>query len=257
MQRSIFLFTALVAALCLMLAARADAYTIGLGADSRVVDTAQDTDGEVYNLEGLFLQLNHTVVNITQYDSEAAWVDLMAEVDVIVFPESENDSPLTYLTNATLDAIHNWVKTQHGVVIIFYDDYSLVNYLTKLSTSVGSSNSPWIKTAAANSSSIFESGPAELEGLDASMSWNVTNDAAVVECMYGTDEDCALWQYDMGTGRWFVAGPDYYDSAPRGSQDGGWVSVLTAAMSAVPAADSAAGRKNNFFMPSFISAALF
>lgn len=40
----------------------------------------------------------------------------------------------------------------------------------------------------------------------------------------------------MGNGRYFGVAPDYYNAAPYGSQDGGWVSALTLVFSAVPSA---------------------
>jgi hypothetical protein len=106
----------------------------------------------------------------------------------------------------------------------------------------------WAKTAAVNSSSIFQSGPAELESLSASVSWNVTNDAVtnnLVDCMYGMDEDCALWQYDMGN-VWPLV------RRRAGLLRRGAARLAGRRMGERPhgcdpaAADSAAGRKNNF-----------
>jgi hypothetical protein len=234
---------ALVAALCLVLAATlASAYTVGLGADSRFVDTQTNTDGEVYNLEGLLLSLNHTIIKVSEYDNDTMWSETMDQADVLIFPENEVSSPLGTITNTTRDNIMSWVKTQRGVVVVFYGDYDLSNFLALLGSSGGAGNSPWLKTAAANESKIFgDDGPAQLEGMNAASSWSLSaDDAKVVTCMYGSDDDCALWQYDMGKGRYFGAAPDYYDAAPYGSQDGGWVSALGLVFSAVPAASPTA-----------------
>lgn len=66
--------------------------------------------------------------------------------------------------------------------------------------------------------------------LDAASSWDlsadVNNEVAGLECMYGTVDDCAVWQYEQGSGKWFGLAPDFWFFGGSCGQDGGWRSVL-------------------------------
>jgi hypothetical protein len=70
-----------------------------------------------------------------------------------------------------------------------------------------------------------------VEGLNAASGWSLGNDlpgeAADLKCMYGTTDDCAVWVYTQGSGRWIGVAPDFYNFGYPEGQDGGWVSVMT------------------------------
>jgi hypothetical protein len=214
----------------------ATAKKIALVYDSDVAEIHEDEDrtewGEARNVRAFLVSLYYSPYLITDYYNEAGWNTTLANARTVIFPEGAPTVP-----SDSVEPIRAWVSGG-GVAVFVEDTEGVARQLTGLSlgglegpTKRGSDADPWPKTTDGEASSLFANGPAELVDLNSANGWNLDGDlpgeAADLECMYGTTDDCAVWVYTQGSGSWFGVAPDFYDFGYAEGQDGGWVSVMT------------------------------
>jgi hypothetical protein len=206
----------------------ANAASVALFADTAYVDyTPPSTSSEAYNMQVALTSFGNTVSTFTGL-SAAAWTAALAGKQVLVIPEQERGSiAATPLPAATITAIQNFVNG--GGTLIVADDYSNTFFLNAVfgySIVRDGTGAVSTKTAAATGT-VFAGGPATLPNNDATDGGSVTASLpAGAVCAYAAGTQCMVYQITRGAGKIYYFAWDFYDAAPNGTQDGGWLAVL-------------------------------
>jgi YVTN family beta-propeller protein len=192
--------------------------------DPTYVDTAGSTDSESDNVQAGLAAMGYTVLPFTGID-EAAWSTALAGANVLAIPELENDSNLgNDLSPAARAVIADFVDSGGGL-IEFDDGSSFLNPVFGFSLSHSGGGNSSITAAAVGTA--FQGGPATLpsnnatQGLDSS---TFPVGGLAIYSSGGNNAEVAWLPY--GSGQIVYLGWDWYDAAPPGSQDGGWLDVL-------------------------------
>lgn len=217
----------------LMMTVSANAANIALFSDTNYIDydpTFTDSDSEGSNLQATLEAAGHTVTPFTG-TTAAEWSAALAGADILVIPEQENGAIAPDLEVGAVTAIQNFVAGGGGLLITddyedFLNDvfgYSIVN--------TGGGDDPYSYNAAAAAGTAFEGGPASLPYNNDTESFNTLPGSA--SCIYESGSgNCAVILITEGSGQIISLGYDWYDAAPIGAQDSGWI----------PTADNAAAQ---------------
>jgi len=153
----------------------------------------------------------------------------------LLIPEIERDNLNAALDDAARTAIADFVDAG-GNLIIFYPaangELQLLNDAFGWSLAYGSDTINATLNAADAAGTPFESGPGTLPGNDATCSVDITSLPAGAKTIYTDDDsgDAAVVVIPHGDGNVIIIGWDWYDAAPLGSQNGGWLDVLETAI---------------------------
>jgi hypothetical protein len=200
------------------------------------VDSSPDgsSEAEADNLFRTFQDNGHTVSKVTAFD-EASLTAALANADVFAIPElgEGRSSWVDALTEGAKVAIQNFVSNGGTLIVMgahTSGDADLLNDLFDFSLShVDVSNSS-TKTEAAGET-VFSTTASTIPWLNATRGFITSTLPSGSTSIYtsGTATTVALMTY--GTGLISYLGADWYDTAPNGTQDGGWLDVLKAATS--------------------------
>ena len=220
------ILTGVIAVFFFVLTGIAYGANVALFADTAYVDYSPgDPDSEASNLQATLESLGHTVTTFTGITT-GAWTAALAGANVLAIPEQEAGAIFPDLEAGAVTAIQNFVNSGKGL-IIFEDYYDFLNSVFGFSIATGSDSPPWTITTAAVGTP-FEGGPASLPDLSA------TDDfislPSGTQCMYESGSGCIVFVSSYGAGRIASLGWDWYNAAPVGTEDSGWVNVLGRAM---------------------------
>lgn len=201
--------------------------------DPNYVDTNNSTSSESDNVQAGLANMGHIVVPFTGIQA-ADWSAALSGANVLVIPELENNEGLGYdLSADAINVIRDFVN-KGGGLIQFYQGPEFMNPVFGFSLGNEGGNDSSITAAALGTA--FEGGPANLpsnnatSGLDAS---TLPPDSLVLYSSIGNASEVAWLPY--GAGQIVYLGWDWYDAAPPGAQDGGWLEVLERAVVQVSA----------------------
>jgi hypothetical protein len=202
---------------------------VALFSDNVYIDydpTFTNTAADGSNLHQSLVSLGHTVTAFTGVTT-AAWTTALAGADVLVMPEQENAAVFPALEAGAVTAIQNFVNG--GGALLTADDYQgFLNGVFGFSLSQPSNSGPWLLTSNAAGTS-FAGGPASLPRNNATDDYAISSLPSGSLCMYDVAAGipgCAVFVTPQGSGWIGVLSFDWYNAAPVGSQDGGWIEVL-------------------------------
>ncbi|MBN2389983.1 MAG: beta-propeller fold lactonase family protein [Anaerolineae bacterium] len=196
--------------------------------DPSYVDTENTTSSESDNVQAGLAAMGHTVLPFTGID-ETAWSTALAGADILVIPELENDSGLGIDLSLAARAVISDFVNSGGGLIEFDDGSSFLNPVFGFSLSHSGGNPSSITAAAVGTA--FQGGPATLPSNNATWGLDSSTFPAGGLAIYssgGNNAEVAWLPY--GSGQIIYLGWDWYDAAPPGGQDGGWLDVLERAV---------------------------
>ena len=207
--------------------------TVALFFDPLYVDTSPSPNGEATNLLASLQSQGYTVTTFTG-TSEQAWVDAMFGKQVLAIPELEGNPLSPALSEATKLRIAFFVSTG-GTLMVFAprsgDPLAIINEAFGFTLTAAPATTPPITLTAAANGTPFAGGPAtlpmNLNSVDAVKKSSLPPDAKVIYADAAGNSVVTLIPYQGGN--IVILGWDWFDAAPAGSQDGGWLAVLDTA----------------------------
>jgi hypothetical protein len=198
--------------------------------DPAYVDTSASPAGEATNLVASLAALGYTVTTFTG-TSEAEWRAAMAGQQVLVIPELEGDPLSPALDLRTRIFIASFVA-RGGTLIVLAprsgDPLAVLNETFDFGMTAAQSTTPPISLTAAAVGTLFESGPAtlpmNLNSTDAVLASSLPDTALAIYA--DAAGNSVVTQIPYQGGHILILGWDWFDAAPAGSQDGGWLTVL-------------------------------
>ena len=207
--------------------------TIAVLDSSSVVDTFGGTYSESDTIQtSLTETLAHTVVPFTDLDATSI-AAAVAGRQVLVFPEMEQGSLVSQTDEAAETVIRDFVEGG-GTLMLSLDNSG--RGVTALNEIFGFS---LISTSARTSAlqpeavgTTFEGGPVSLPRHSATMSIPKSTLPTGAISIYGQSDRSTVAVIPFGEGQITVLGWDWFNAAPLGALDGGWLDVLGRAISA-------------------------
>jgi len=226
----------------LTVAPPAQAADMALFFNSAYVDTTPDSTGEAYTLQQTLISQGNTVTTftgITAADINAA----VAGKSFLIIPELQNGNLSPDLDANARFAIQFFVQGG-GTLMVFDpgtgDPLAVINEVfgflgTLQLTSGGGAVAPITLDSAAATGTVFAGGPATLP-----INLNATDTVLASSLPPGSKViyrdgvgNAVVTLLPMSAGNIVIMGWDWFDAAPVGSQDGGWLAVLAAASAIV------------------------
>jgi cysteine-rich repeat protein len=207
---------------------------VALFADGAYVDVVDDdgdggfAEAEVLNLQASLTQRGHTVRTFSGISSDDFATALIGQ-DVLLIPELEKGILEPALSDAAKAAIGSFVRGGGGLIVHTSDSRMLdvLEAVVGLDLVTAAPGSPTLQVAAAGTT--FAGGPATLPS--PSLTWAVAAPLpAGGRAIYadGSAVTVALFREEFGQVAFL--GWDWYEAAPLGAADGGWLPVLDAAV---------------------------
>lgn len=189
------------------------------------VDYRPGQDGaEASNLEALLQSLGRDYVTFT--DVSASGVEAILDKKTILLPELE-ESTLVF-DGDSRQKIENWVSNG-GNLVVFYpsDDYlTELNTIFGFSVSGGDSDNSTKTVEAAGT--VFASCSATLPSLSATRGVDMASLPSGAVVVYKTDgyDSSVVTDIPYENGHIYILSWDWYDAAPVGTEDGGWLQLV-------------------------------
>ena len=217
--------------------------TVALYYDENYVDLTDDgapgeKESEVLNLEPALVSLGHQPARFFGTDL-FSFQDAFEAAPVVEIPELEVGDLASALPAEVKQALADYVAAG-GVLIVHGDAYGrvqlLMNEVFGFATTGGSVlNGEQLALELGFGSTGFEDCVTNLYGNDATRS--IASLPANAEPVFETPtSDVGVAWIPYGSGKIVYLGWDWYDGAPRGSQDNGWRLALDCAVLESPAA---------------------
>lgn len=194
------------------------------------VDIGSSTSNESTNVQASLTSLGHTVTTFTSTNA-ADIAEALGDVDAVLIPELERRALLPALSAAALAELRDFVSNG-GTFLINgdsgRDDENLLNALFGSSLEQGinrSDGAPINKTAAA-AGTAFADAPDTVRANNGTWMQSLASQPEETVVLYGDENHVAASVTDFGDGQVVFLAFDWFNAAPRGSQDGGWLEVL-------------------------------
>jgi hypothetical protein len=192
--------------------------------DFNGTSTGSEASNLMYTLEDLGLTVD-PFLDI----SEVGIVDALSDAGILVIPETESGDLVTALTAPARQRIVDFVE-DGGTLMTFFDTVDLINALFGHALVANLFvASTFDLDADASAGTFFDGGPASIPSNDATASVDIASLPGGALNMYHDCCESAVFVIPRGEGFIIFMGWDWFDAAPFGSQDGGWVDVLAAA----------------------------
>jgi hypothetical protein len=204
-----------------------DPPTAALLANTAYVDyIAGNSDAEASNVQASLESFGFTVNTFTDI-SAAGLTAALAGAQILAMPEFEMSDPTPALTAPARAAIVSFVENG-GTLLVFYPAtaYTFVNTLFGYALTGGVGTAPFAINAAAAAGTSFQGGPASIPSLSAT---SITSGASLPLGSRQVYGGSVVTVIPRGAGDIILIGWDWFDAAPTGAQDGGWVAVLKSA----------------------------
>jgi hypothetical protein len=196
------------------------------------VDTGGTSSNESDTMQASLASLGHTVTTFTGI-SDTDFAAALAGKDTLVIPETEIGDLNAALTPAARTVIANFVAGGGGLIKNGHRvrDEDLLDAifgfsLTSVALSTGGNGG---NITAAATGTPFDGGPASLIANNATSALGAASLPAGSLALYENASGVTVARMSHGAGRIVFLGWDWFNAAPLGSQDAGWLSVLDAA----------------------------
>lgn len=199
-----------------------DSTTVALFVSTDYVEFDTTTsDAEGSNLYYSLIDRGFTVDTFSTTDS-AAVAAILANADVLLLPEPENGDYEDLPTGAK-HAIRNFVRDGGTLAWFAYAD--AMNSIFDWSLDYGDDSS-YTQTIVKAASTVPFVGPDSLPWADATDIIDRHTLPSGSKRAYLAGDGAAVAVIPVGAGEAVYFGFDWYDAAPFGSQDGGWIPLL-------------------------------
>jgi hypothetical protein len=163
--------------------------------------------------------------------SESGWDDIfvLGKAGYVIIPELETSDILPDLTSGAKNKINNFVSSGGNLLMFSPGNGDLVPFLNDVfsfSITDGGASAPISLTV--DGSGLFPSESATIPNLSDTNSLDTTSLPVNSVTIYegnGADES-VVTMIPYGSGKIYVLGWDWYDAAPIGPEDGGWLHLL-------------------------------
>lgn len=189
-----------------------------------------DYDTSLYGSEASEMQHTYEsfgvqVHTFTAYDS-ATFDSIIGLAPILVFSEARAAMPES-LSTGTLALIRHWVDSLGGVLVVNPegDNIQLLDSLFNYALVLGSAQTVNPLDAAA-AGTPFAGGPAQVFDNNGTFAIQQGSLPAGALPIYGNGTNIVVALIPQGRGAVVLLGWDWFNAAPHGSQDGGWVEVL-------------------------------
>jgi hypothetical protein len=189
------------------------------------------TGSEASNLYDTLLSQGHTVTTFTGITA-ADWTTATAGQDVLAIPELENGDLNAALDAAARTAIASYVQSG-GVLWVFGSSsanaFNLLNAVFGYSLSGGANGSPYPLNNSDAIGTSFEGGPVTLPYNDDTTGITASSLPPGSRVVYEANTgpaDSMVTLIPEASGWIVFFGWDWYNAAPTGTEDGGWLEVL-------------------------------
>ncbi|MFZ2644495.1 MAG: M36 family metallopeptidase, partial [Verrucomicrobiia bacterium] len=193
------------------------------------VDTGGGSSAESDNVQASLANQGHSVVTFTDISSG------IAGQSVVLIPEQEKGALATALSAAERTALQDFV--QGGGTLVIHGSHTSTRSAGLINSILGTTVSEATETVgvvynrtdqAAGTS--FADNPATLAAMNGSDYLATASLPASALSIYTNGTRTLVAVLPSGAGRVVFLGWDWYDAAPVGSQDGGWLQVLSSAV---------------------------
>jgi hypothetical protein len=186
--------------------------------------TSSEGSNLMYTLEDLGLTVD-PFVDI----SEVGIIDALSDVSILAIPETEPGDLVTPLTAPARQRIVDFVED--GGTLMTFLDIDLINALFGYTLSAVFVAGPFDLDPVASAGTFFEGGPASIPNNNGtSMVAGASLPAGALNVYHDGAGESVVLVIPQGAGFIIFMGWDWFDAAPFGAQDGGWVDVLARAV---------------------------
>lgn len=190
--------------------------------------TSSGTDAEADNLQATLLSLGHAVSTFISIETG------ISGQSVVIIPEQENGDLASALTATERSLLQDFMLGGGTLIVHGFTTLraaSLINSLidTSLEAQEERPGTLFSRSIQASGTS-FEGGPLSIEVNNASDSLAIASLPPGSRTIYTNNTQCLVAVIPFGSGRVIFLGWDWWDAAPLGSQDGGWLEVLNNAV---------------------------
>lgn len=209
----------------------------GVGPVALLIDSAYadydpvSSGSEASQLEYTIKSFGLTVTQITAIDS-TSFATALNGSGVLVIPESNGDLA-TDLSAGARSLLRHFVDSSGGVLIIVPDDggLALLDSLFAYAIASGADSEITSLTAAA-AGTPFAGGPAFIWDNNGTYYFDPATLPTGGKSIYaiGSNTGASVAYIPQGRGVVVLIGWDWYQAAPHGPQDGGWLEVLRRAL---------------------------
>jgi hypothetical protein len=228
-------------------------------------NTYVDTTDEAADVLATLNLQGHTVntfTGITATDFNNA----VAGMDVLVIPELETADLNSAMDSTARASIANFIS--NGGIFIGFGSatqrfINLANAVFSFSLSAGSTVNPYALNIAGAAGTPFAGGPVSLPYISDTTDMNSASLPSSTKIIYNNGTNVSVFMAPYGNGWVVFLGWDWFNAVPNGSEDGGWLSVLNAAVTLRPQRTTTAVPSMNeqgmlfFFVLAGICAALY
>jgi hypothetical protein len=233
------LLLAVVLAVAAVAPAMVQAATVAVYDDPTFVDTSDDTGAEADNVQASLVSFGHTVKRFDGTSSDAFSRGL-AGARLLVIPDLENADLSAVLDQNAIHTIRSYVSTGGGLIIFEADDTgrdegflnTVFGYDLSSGTNLGG---PAALTSNA-AGTAFAGGPATLPFNNWTDPLDATTLPSGASVMYEAGDEAWVTAFAVGSGVIIHLSFDWFDAAPTGAQDSGWLSVLRRSVTEVAGA---------------------
>jgi Ca2+-binding RTX toxin-like protein len=211
-----------------------DAAKVAVFADGVFVDN-DDTGGneaELPNIKASLTSLGHTVADVTSITAGN-----LAGQDVFLIPELEEGSLVPSLDAAEIAAIIGFVA-EGGTLVLHGDDGGFSLALANLLFGIDLEDRPDFdlddqieQNGEHVAGNTFSDDPGTVPGNDATNSVDLDSLPTHALSFYQLEGRSAAFGFGSGLGQVIFLGYDWYNAAPDGEQDNGWLDLLDSAIS--------------------------
>ena len=210
-----------------------DATGISMLSNTDYFDYRQNNTGsEVWNLLKSFESFGKTVTLFS--DISASGFSLALNAAYLIVPEQENSSLAPDLSELAKSEIRDFVSNGNTVIMFAPANNSIgfLNDVFGFSLNYDSGDNSDLNVPDASGTS-FASGPSSLESPSATNSIFTSTLPVGSKSIYTFNggDNATVAQIPYFAGKIIIMGWDWYDAAPYGSNDGGWLEVLELAVS--------------------------
>lgn len=193
------------------------------------VDSGGSSSSESDNVQAAFAGLGHNVTTFIATDA-AGINTAIAGKDVIAFPEFEIG---TYLPNpAASQAISDYVAGGGTLIKFGFSGNNGAFLNTVFGFSVSETSAGFVSLQqAATTGTPFEDDAVNLSSNNGTEGLTVASLPVGAEAFYVSGSVATVAWIQFGAGQIFYLGWDWFNGAPVGSQDNGWLNVLDSSVS--------------------------
>jgi Ca2+-binding RTX toxin-like protein len=230
---------ALVATAAFFLVSPAVGYgaTIAVYDDPAFVGTGGTSGDESDTVQASLASFGHTVKTFTG-TTGPAFSGGLAGASLLVIPELEGGDLSAALDQNALHTVRSYVATGGGLIMF---DQAGGNTTTFLNTvfgyglTAGPGGGPYARTGEAGGTA-FAGGPSPLPDNNATEPLDIATLPSGAAVMYANGANAAVTAFTVGSGEIVHLAWDWFDAAPLGTQNGGWLNVLNRAVTEVAGA---------------------